>query len=343
MVRRVGSPTDRLKDNKGDGYMGHENAKVDRRGFMTVAALAAIGGSGVLGSAPQARAAADQKGPMMSTAHRFMVGDFEVTTFLDGTRPGEGPHPIFGADQPAETVAALMEQNFLPPSQTVNFFTPVLVNTGSELILFDTGLGAGAQPAMGNLARLLSENGYGPDQIDVVVITHMHGDHIGGLMTDGQPTFANARYVTGAKEYDWWTKEAPEERAKPVKANVVPLAEKFTFIDDGGSVASGITAMAAFGHTPGHMIYNLESGGRRLVLTADTANHFVASLQRPDWEVQFDMDKAMAAETRKRVFGMLAADKVAFAGYHMPFPAVGFVEPMGEGFRYVPTSYQFRI
>ena len=321
--------------------MDLNRAKVNRRGFM--AGAASLAAAGALTGQPGTAAAAEQKGPAMPTTHRFMVGDFEVTTFLDGSRPGDGPHPTFGADQPAEAVQELMTENFLPPSQTVNFFTPVLVNTGSELILFDTGLGAGARPSMGNLASLMQESGYSPDQVDAVVLTHFHGDHIGGLMENGAPTFANARYFAGAREYDYWTKEATGDSAANVQNTVVPLAEKMSFLDDGGSVASGITAMAAFGHTPGHMIFNLESGSERLVLTADTANHFVASLQRPDWEVRFDVDKAMAAETRKRVFGMLAADKVAFAGYHMPFPAVGFVEPHGPGFRFVPVSYQFRV
>jgi hypothetical protein len=91
------------------------------------------------------------------------------------------------------------------------------------------------------------------------------------------------------------------------------------------------------------MIFNVESGGRRLVLTADTANHFVLSLQQPDWEVRFDMDKAAAAETRRQVFDMIATDKVAFLGYHMPFPAVGYVEKQGTGYRFVPKSYQFDL
>jgi glyoxylase-like metal-dependent hydrolase (beta-lactamase superfamily II) len=101
-----------------------------------------------------------------------------------------------------------------------------------------------------------------------------------------------------------------------------------------GRLCSGITAMAAFGHTPGHMIYSLESGGRKLMLTADTANHFVLSLERPDWEVRFDMDKSGAAATRKTVFDMIAADRLAFVGYHMPFPSVGYIEKAGEGYRY---------
>jgi glyoxylase-like metal-dependent hydrolase (beta-lactamase superfamily II) len=101
--------------------------------------------------------------------------------------------------------------------------------------------------------------------------------------------------------------------------------------------------MAAFGHSPGHMVYMIESNGQRLAITADTANHYVWSLQKPDWEVKFDMDKAAAAAARKQVFGMLAADRVPFIGYHMPFPALGYVEPMGDGFRYVPASYQMML
>jgi glyoxylase-like metal-dependent hydrolase (beta-lactamase superfamily II) len=134
-----------------------------------------------------------------------------------------------------------------------------------------------------------------------------------------------------------------ENGQKGVLKHVAPLAEKATFLKDNADVAPGVTSMAAFGHSPGHMIYRLESGGQTLILTGDTANHYVLSLQRPDWEVKFDMDKAKAAETRKRVFDMIATDRLAFIGYHMPFPAVGFVEKQGEGYRYTPATYQFAL
>jgi glyoxylase-like metal-dependent hydrolase (beta-lactamase superfamily II) len=134
-----------------------------------------------------------------------------------------------------------------------------------------------------------------------------------------------------------------EKLAKTIDGTIKPMAAKTTFIKDGGAVVSGITGMAAPGHTPGHMIFNVESGGKRIVLTADTANHFVVSLQRPDWEVAFDADKAMAAQTRKMVFDMIAGEKLAFIGYHMPWPSVGFVEKMGEGYRYIPNSYQVEL
>ncbi|MCU0904633.1 MAG: MBL fold metallo-hydrolase [Tabrizicola sp.] len=267
--------------------------------------------------------------------NRFKLGSFEVTTLLAGTRPADKPQETFGTNATAEEFAALSAANFIPADMSQFFFTPTVVNTGAEIVLFDTGLAA-----EGTLAALTAA-GMTPDMIDVVVLTHMHGDHIGGLMgADGTtPTFANARYVTGGAEHNHWTGAANEGFDK----NVKPINDKFTFLDDGGSVASGITAMAAFGHTPGHMIYQVESNGQRLAITADTANHYVWSLQKPDWEVRFDADKPAAAATRKQVFGMIAADKIPFIGYHMPFPGVGYVEAMGDGFRYVPASYQLML
>jgi glyoxylase-like metal-dependent hydrolase (beta-lactamase superfamily II) len=280
-------------------------------------------------------AKAEMQGSGFAPWNRFKLGSFEVTTLLAGTRAGDKPQETFGTNASPEDFAALSAANFIPADKTQNFFTPAVVNTGAELVLFDTGLAAESTLAA------LTAAGYTADQIDIVVLTHMHGDHIGGLMgADGTtPTFANARYVTGAVEHNHWAGAANEGFDK----NVKPLNEKIAFLDDGGSVVSGITGMSAFGHSPGHMIYQVESDGQRLMITADTANHYVWSLQKPDWEVRFDMDKAAAAAVRKQVFGMIAADKIPFIGYHMPFPGVGYVEAQGDGFRYVPASYQLLL
>jgi glyoxylase-like metal-dependent hydrolase (beta-lactamase superfamily II) len=281
--------------------------------------------------------------------HKFKVGSFDVLVVKDGSRASGVPNETFGTNQSAETVGALLAENFLPSDQFVNGFSPTLIDTGSDVILFDTGFGqSGHAMGTGRLVEGMASAGYMPGDVTKVVLTHLHGDHIGGLMEDGKPAFPNATYITGQAEYDFWVDGAragtpAEGNQKSVLANVKPLADKMNFIGEGGEVASGITGMLAAGHTPGMMIFNVESQGKRLILTADTANHFVLSLQRPDWEVRFDMDKAKAAATRKRVFDMIATDKVAFLGYHMPFPAVGYAEKQETGYRFVPKSYQFDI
>ncbi len=300
---------------------------LSRRGLFAAGAAMTMATALRPGSAA---AAAPMMGAGAAPYSRFRVGGFEVTTILAGTRTVANPQEIFGMNATPEDFAAASEAAFLPTDKAQFFFTPTVVNTGTELVLFDAGLSAEGT------AAALAAAGYAPDQIDVVVITHMHGDHIGGLASDAGVTFANARYVTGAAEHNHWSARGDET----FTAKVAPLNEKMTMIDDGGAVVSGITGMAAFGHTPGHMVYIVESEGQRLAITADTANHFAWSLARPDWEVRFDADKAAAAATRRQVFGMIAADRIPFVGYHMPFPALGYVEAAGDGFRYVPASYQ---
>ncbi|SKA31802.1 MBL fold metallo-hydrolase [Consotaella salsifontis] len=329
-----------------------------RRSMMKAGAAVAAGlGAAVTSRFDMAQAASSgetgaakaPEGSPMPAWSRVKLGDALITTVLDGTRAGDGPYPTFGADQSQEAVAALMRENHLPENRFVNMFNPVLIEMGGELILVDTGMGAGARGnGMGFLTERMKEAGYKPDDVSLVILTHFHGDHIGGLMEDGKPAFANARYVAGAKEYEWWTSDEARsgdraKNAEMVEKNVVPFKDKMTMVKEGDQVIEGITAHEAFGHTPGHMIFAVQSGGKKLWLTGDTANHFVASLQRPDWSVSFDQDKAMAKETRRRVFDMIAEERSPFIGYHMPFPALGYVMKMGEGYHYMPHTYQLLV
>ena len=299
------------------------------------AALGAAAALPFASVAAPALAAGSETKANTAVARTFRLGEFSVTTLLDGSLPRDGAKEIFGGGASDEDFAKVSAENFIPADKAQFYFTPTLLDTGSELILFDTGLGKGG------IQTALAGAGVSPEDIDIVVLTHMHPDHIGGMTTKDAPTFPNARYVTAAAEYDFWSAQEEGNRVGDmVAAKVTPFADKMSFIEDGGQVASGVTAMAAFGHTPGHMVYHLESGGQRLILTADLANHYVWSFAHPEWEVKFDMDKAKATEARRKVLGMLAADKVPMIGYHMPFPAAGFVEARGDGFRFVPVSYQ---
>lgn len=321
---------------------------INRRSVFKGAGLAvAVGATASSGFVQPVFAADNTAIPTRPIANRFMVGNCEVTTLFDGAVQLPGPHPIFGQNAEAADVKALAEANFLPSDQMEIGFTPTIVKAGGNTILFDTGNGeaTGRRPNAGNLVANMKLIGIKPEDITHVVITHMHPDHIGGLMEGGKPTFPNASYITNAAEYDFWS---PEERltggtervAKLVASNVKPLAEKFKFVKSGDTIVSGITALEASGHTPGHMGIHIEDGGERVVLIGDAANHYVVSLQRPDWHVRFDMDKEKAVNARKSLLGMIATDKIPFIGYHMPFPAVGYLEAKGEGFRYEAASYQ---
>ncbi len=280
--------------------------------------------------------------------HRFRLGSFDITTLSDGRRAGEAPEKIYAFERDPKEVAALLEANMLPADRFVNSFTPVLIDTGRDVVLFDTGMGAGGRPAgLGRLASALEASDYRAGDVTLVVLSHFHGDHIGGLMEDGKPAFPNARYAAGRREFDFWTDPArldgpTKASAELVERNVKPLAEKMAFLEDCDAVVSGIHAMAAFGRTPGHLAFRVESEGKALMLVSDTVNHFVITLQRPDWHVAFDTDKEMAAATRRRIFDMLATERLPFIGYHTPFPAVAYLRKEGEGYRYIPETYQLR-
>lgn len=280
-----------------------------------------------------ARASADMQGVGLAPWTRVKLGEFEVTTLLAGTRSADDPHTTFGLNVSDKEFRKVSKAANIPSDKSQFFFTPTLVNTGAELILFDTGLNAEGTTAA------LSAAGYAPEQVDKVVLTHMHPDHIGGLMRGGAPTYANADYVTGAVEFNAWDMSGDET----FEAQMRPLAEQTEFVENGASIASGVTAMAAFGHTPGHMVFMLDSGDRQLLIGGDFTNHYVWSLAHPDWEVRFDRDKAMAAKTRRRLLDMLAAERMPFIGYHMPWPGIGYVETRDKGFHYVPHSYQLLL
>ncbi|MES1927332.1 MBL fold metallo-hydrolase [Salinisphaera sp. T31B1] len=302
------------------------------------------------------QAAAPSLGSARPTHYRFQLGDFEVTTLLDAGAMLDGPWPVVGEDQPAEAVQQLMHANLLPETRFQPGFTPALVNTGKELVLFDTGNGAHGfvpPPDGGWLARMLGPAGYSPEQVDVVVLTHGHIDHIGGMLNAGRPAFPNARYVMGTKEFEYWA--ATDDRlrapagdievlsARLFTTHVAPFADRMRFIDPGDEVASGIHAIEAYGHTPGHLAFHIESRGQRLLLWGDCAHHEVASLARPGWHALFDRDKAQGARTRERIYAMAAQERIPVIGYHTSFPSVGFVDEQPEGYRWIPITYQLDV
>jgi glyoxylase-like metal-dependent hydrolase (beta-lactamase superfamily II) len=303
-----------------------------RRGFVTASA-ALISAPAWIGSPRDARAAAELLGPARPRFERFELGSFEVTILHLGGAVVENIQSTFGVGAPVEEFRALAEANFLSPDKGFSTLSPVVVNTGANVVVFDTGISASS------LIQVVEASGLKMDQVDLVVLTHLHPDHIGGLRSGDAPTFPNAKIVLGRVEYDYWAGVGNEQ----VKTNVTPLIDRATFIKGDDKVADGVTTVEAFGHTPGHMAFLLESGEQKLMITGDAANHPVFSLARPDWVVRFDVDKAMAAATRRKLFGRLADERIPFTGYHMPAGALGYVARDGDGFRYIAATYEFSL
>jgi glyoxylase-like metal-dependent hydrolase (beta-lactamase superfamily II) len=293
---------------------------------------------------------------MQPTIYRFKLGGFEVATIMDSKVIRSGLTPSFGGEAGAAEVKALAAAARMDADRYEHPFTPMLVNTGKELVLFDTGNGSlsaeyeqmkGRLPP-GNLVARMAQAGYKPEDVDVVVLTHGHPDHIGGLTKGGQPVFPNARYMFGAAEFDFWNKgenirEARKFNRELYMKIVVPLANRATMIKPGDEVVPGIRAVDAAGHSPGLLAFTIESEGKRLINWADTCNHYVVAIQRPDLHLDVDDDKEKAVATRKRILDMVTTDKLFVAGFHMPFPGLGWVEKTSGGYRWVPHSYQMNL
>jgi glyoxylase-like metal-dependent hydrolase (beta-lactamase superfamily II) len=332
--------------------MSNRDFPIDRRRLLTAAAALTAAPLVAGPLAVPAGAAAPKLGAWQPRHWRYKLGGFEITVIADSEAFIDGPYPIIGANADEADVRTLMRDNLLPETRYQPGFSPTVINTGRELVLFDTGNGENGfvpRPNGGWLAAGLAPAGLKPEDIDIVVLSHGHPDHVGGVIEAGKPLFPNARYVIGQIEYDFWAPEGKhtgelEKLAAVFRANTKPVADKFTFLKPGDEVVPGIRAVEAYGHTPGHLNFHIESEGQAIYFWGDCAHHQVASLSRPDWHCVFDVDKEQGAATRKRVFDRLATDRIPVIGYHMPFPSVGYVERRGpDAYGWLPHTYQLNL
>lgn len=322
---------------------------IDRRGLLRLGAAGlAVGLAAGRAGVAQARA------PMVARQapgfYRFKVGSTEITVISDGqvAFPAEF---LWGA--PAEEVKALLASEFVATAPAVLQLNTIVINTGDKLVLVDTGTGGKFQSTSGNLLANLAAAGYAAADVDTVLLTHAHPDHLWGASDAANKAmlFPNAELVLSEAELGFWSaEELPGKVPAGMKAmvettqtNLKLLQPHVRTIKPGAEVAPGVRTIDSAGHTPGHMCVQIGSGNDELILTGDVVSNPVASFRKPEWPLGFDMDQAAGAKTRAAFLDRMAADRTLMASYHLPFPAVGHVLRDGSAYRWVPADYRWSL
>ena len=299
-------------------------------------------------SARRSLAAAPFASRQAPTLYRYNIGSYELTALSDGLweRPIDDKF-VRNAD-PAD-VRKAMTDAFLPADKLPIPFTALLVNTGSKLVLIDTGSGGQIAATAGTFNANLSAAGVTPAQIDIILISHFHPDHINGIKTkDDERYFPNAEIKVAQAEWDFWMDESLPGRAAPeIKGYVLNarrifrnIADGVTRFSPGAELAPGISAIGAAGHTPGHSAFAVASGNDSVLVLSDTSNHPKLFVRYPEWQPVLDMDGEAAVATRKKLLDRAASDRMLVQGYHFPFPGSGHIVRSGSGFELVPVEWQ---
>lgn len=307
---------------------------------VVLSVFAGMWSDAVLAAAPQVKT----QGPGF---YRIMLGGFEVTALLDGTHPF--PIDTVVEDVPKAEIARDLQRDFLqaPVQGSINAF---LINTGSKLILIDSGAGVLYGDCCGKLVSNLRSAGYRPEQVDEVLLTHLHKDHVGGVISNGAMTFPNAVVRTSRIEADYWLNPANKSKAPAFLssffdaaiASVAPYVAAGRFKPFRGDVEldPGIRAIALPGHTPGHTGYLVESESKKLLVWGDIVHVASIQLQNPKASVEYDTDAAAAQRSRRYAFEFAAKKHYLVGAAHIAFPGLGHIRANGTTYDWVPVNYE---
>ena len=313
--------------------MSHQSVGITRREWLRGAGLAALG-AGLLQVAPGiAHAQISATDASNNVYYRFKLGDADLIVVSDTAFQLDAT--IFGSNQPAEDVIAFFDNlHVLTPNNSVNTAVLNLIMlSGDTVAVFDTGTGA-------RLARTINDLGIGTENVTDVLISHYHGDHVGGLLSGGALTYPNALVHFPQPEYDYM-QTAANNVVGSAQAAIQPALDndQIAFYAADAEIIPGVQAVYTPGHTPGHMSFHVSSGDAQLLHVVDAALNAYATLPNPTWHVRFDTDPALAVESRQALLDRAATEKLQTMGYHFPFPGLGYVARQGEGYQWVPVAF----
>ncbi|MEA2875083.1 MAG: hypothetical protein QOF14_279 [Hyphomicrobiales bacterium] len=310
-----------------------------------------LGGAAAIAAASAvntpAHSAAPLAGKQGPSFYRYKIGDFEVTALNEGIARNANPASM-AVNKTLPEIQKALGEAFLPTDHVINQFNILVVNTGRNLVLLDSGFGDNGAPTVGNLLNNMNAAGIDPKTIDTVLVSHFHGDHISGIRAKaGAANFPNAEIMVPAAEWQFWNDASNQAKVidafKSGFANVKrvfdPVAKDVKQYEYGKELVPGITAVDARGHSPGHAAFVVASGNGKLLVTSDTVNHQIL-IRNPEWSLWADMDAAMAITARKKLLDMAAADKMQIAAYHLPFPSTGYISKQGNGYEFHPAYWQ---
>jgi glyoxylase-like metal-dependent hydrolase (beta-lactamase superfamily II) len=315
---------------------------LSRRDFLNGPLLAT--GCAALCPARAAAPSASAQGPGV---YRYRLGAYQLTALYDGI----WYLPIddkFIRNAGGETVNAALAAAFLPPRVLPVSFTALLVNTGAKLVLIDTGTAGQIADTAGVMLDNLKAAGVAPADIDTIVISHFHPDHIDGIKTkDGARVFANAEIFVPEPEWTFWMDDGNMSRATGavhryflnVRRIFKDIAKDVRRFKPGAEVAPGIVSIPAFGHTPGHTAFSIHSGNQSLLAMSDTVRNPYLFVRHPDWQPIFDMDGPLAVKARRAMLERAAAERMLVEAYHFPFPACGHIFKSGAGYELTPVMW----
>jgi glyoxylase-like metal-dependent hydrolase (beta-lactamase superfamily II) len=324
--------------------------ELSRRTILTGAA--AVGTAALAQKTSTAQAAAPLVGKQAPGYYRYQVGTHEVTVVTDGARA----FPLiegYVTNASVADVRKALDAAYLPSDTVTHHYAPLVVNTGSKLIVIDTGSGQSAfnqtKGVLGQFQLNLAAAGIQAKDIDLVVISHFHADHVNGLLdASGKPAFPNAEVLVPATEWKFWMDDgemgrAPKGRMEELFKNnrrvFDALERKVTPYEWNKDIVSGLLPVATVGHSIGHTSFVLSSGSSKLYVQSDVTNNPDLFARQPEWGGAFDQDPVQAVATRRKVYDMLVAEKMLVQGFHYPFPGVAYVEKAGTAYRLVPRPW----